>query len=113
MAGKLKGTVPANQPGISDFIQKSSPIPHLKRPLSSPEVDTPPVKKINMSESEIMSDRLPADLKLLFNSISKKLDERIDPLELKVNTLFNENSDLPRHIEDVAQIKVQQERMEI
>ena len=113
MAGKLKGTVPANQPGISDFIQKSSPISYTKRPLNSPEADTPPVKKMNMSESEIMSDRLPADLKLLFDSISKKLDERIDPLELKANTLFNENSELPKHIEEVAQIKVVQERMEI
>ena len=49
-----------------------------------------------------MSDRLPADLKLLFDSISKKLDERIDPLESKVNTLFSDESVLPKHVEDVA-----------
>ena len=114
MAGKLKGTIPPNQPGISDFIQKSSsPIPYAKRPLNSPEVDTPPVKKLNMSESEIMSDRLPADLKLLFDSLSKKLDERIDPLEIKVNTLFSDNSELPKHVEEVAKLKVCHERMEI
>ena len=65
-----------------------------------------------MSESEAMSDRLPADLKLLYDSISKKLDERIDPLESKVNILFNEESMLPKHVEDVAKIKLTQNKME-
>ena len=113
MAGKLKGTIPPNQPGITTFIQRNSPLPSAKRPLTSPDTDTPPIKKINMSESEAMSDRLPADLKLLFDSLSKKLDERIDPIESKVNILFNEDSLLPRHVEDVVKIKVEHARMEI
>ena len=112
MAGKLKGTIPPNQPGISTFIQKSTSSPSWKRPLNSPEVETLPVKRINMSESEAMSDRLPADLKLLYDSISKKLDERIDPLESKVNILFNEESMLPKHVENVAKIRLTQDRME-
>ena len=113
MAGKLKGIIPPNQPGITTFIQKNSPLPSAKRPLTSPSTDTPPIKKINMSESEAMSDRLPADLKLLFDSLSKKLDEHIDPIESKVNILFNEDSLLPRHVEDVVKIKVEHVRMEI
>ena len=113
MAGKLKGVVPSNQPGISTFIQKNSPTTSTKRSLTSPELNAPPSKKINMTESEAMSDRLPADLKLLFDSLSRKLDERIDPLETKVNLLFSEDSLLPRHVEDVARLKVEQELMEI
>ena len=113
MAGKLKGTIPPNQPGITTFIQRNSPLPSAKRPLTSPDTDTPPIKKINMSESEAMSDRLPADLKLLFDSLSKKLDECIDPIESKVNILFNEDSLLPRHVEDVVKIKVEHARMEV
>ena len=38
--------------------------------------------------SNAMSDKLPADLKLLYDSISKKLDERIDPLESKPYNLL-------------------------
>ena len=78
MAGKLKGTIPPNQPGITTYINRTSS-PAAKRPLNSPEAETPPVKKINMSDS--MSENLPPDLKLLYDSISQKLDERLDPLE--------------------------------
>ena len=113
MAGKLKGVVPSNQPGISTFIQKNSPTTSTERSLTSPKLNALPSKKINMTKSEAMSDRLPADLKLLFDSLSRKLDERIDPLETKVNLLFSEDSLLPRHVEDVARLKVEQELMEI
>ena len=112
MANKLKGPIPINQPGILTYINKGLFTPPTKRPLSSPEVDTPPIKKINMSDSEMMSESLPSDLKLLYDSISKKLDERLDPLELKVNTLFDGDSTLPKHVEEVASIKKKHSIME-
>ena len=36
-----------------------------------------------------MSKNLPPDLKLLYDSISRKLNERLGPLECKVNILFD------------------------
>ena len=109
MAGKLKGTIPPNQPGITTYINRTSS-PATKRLLNSPEAETPQVKKINMSDN--MSENLPPDLKLLYDSISQKLDERLDPLESKVNTLFDGESTLPKHVEDVAYVKYKQSIME-
>ena len=74
--------------------------------ISSPELETPPVKKANMS------DKLPPDLKLLYDSLSQKWDERMDPLESKVNALFSEESNLPRHIEYVNEMKRNQGKLE-
>ena len=109
MASKLKGTIPPNQPGITTYINKTSS-PATKRQLNSPEAETPPIKKINMSDN--MSENLPPDLKLLYDSISQKLDERLDPLESQVNILFDGESSLPKHVEDVAHVKYKQSIME-
>ena len=59
-----------------------------------------------------MSDKLPADLKLLYDSLSQKWDERMDPLESKVNALFSEESNLPWHIEYVNEMKRNQGKLE-
>ena len=59
-----------------------------------------------------MSDKLPPDLKLLYDSLSQKWDERIDPLELKLNALFSEESNLPWHNEYVNEIKHSQGKLE-
>ena len=59
-----------------------------------------------------MSDKLPPDLKLLYDSLSQKWDERMDPLELKVNALFSEKSKLPWHIECVNEMKCNQGKLE-
>ena len=110
-----KLTSSPSQPGISDFIAKrnqtlhggSTPLtPKTKRPLTSPEMNTPPTKKLNLS------DQLPPELKLLYDSLNQRWDERMDPLEAKVNMLFREDSELPKHIEEVKEIKVNQSKME-
>ena len=106
---QTKGHDSPNQPGITTYINRTSS-PTTKRPLNSPEAETPPVKKINMSDN--MSENLPPDLKLLYDSISQKLDERLDPLESKVNILFDGKSTLPKHVEDVAHVKYKQSIME-
>ena len=62
--------------------------------------------------SDNMSENLPPDLKLLYDSISQKLDEHLDPLESKVNILFDRESTLPKHVEDVAHVKYKQSIME-
>ena len=59
-----------------------------------------------------MSDKLPPDLKLLYDSLSQKWDERMDCLESKVNALFSEESNLPRHIEYVNEMKHNQGKLE-
>ena len=71
------------------------PVSKHKRPLNSPDLETPPGKMANMSE------KLPPDLKLLYDSLSQKWDERMDPLKAKVNALFSEEANLPKHIEVV------------
>ena len=120
MASKLKLTSSPNQPGISDFIAKhsntpqsrsnsstSTPVaPKVKRSLSSPEMNTPPPKKLNLCE------QLPPELKLLYDSLSQRWDECLDPLESKVNALFSEDSKLPQHIEEVKEIKRNQTKIE-
>ena len=59
-----------------------------------------------------MSDKLPPDLKLLYNSLSQKWDERMDPLKAKVNALFSEEANLPKHIEVVNEMKIHQGKLE-
>ena len=59
-----------------------------------------------------MSDKLPPDLKLLYDSLSQKWDERMDPLEAKVNALFSEEANLPKHIEVVNEMKIHQGKLE-
>ena len=100
MASKLKNINSPNQSGISTYFLKNSqavtpPVSKQKRSLSSPDIETPPPKKANMSE------KLPPDLKLLYDSLIQKWDERMDPLKSKVNALFSEESKLSRHIEYV------------
>ena len=112
MASKIKNLNSPNQSGISTYFIKNShtttppPSNKQKRPLNLPELETPPVKKANMS------DKLPPDLKLLYDSLSQKWDERMDPLESKVNALFSEESNLPRHIEYVNKMKRSQGKLE-
>ena len=59
------------------------------------------MKKVNMSE------KLPPDLKLVYDSLSQKWDERMDPLEAKVNALFSEEANLPKHMEVINQGKLE------
>ena len=59
-----------------------------------------------------MSKKLPPDLKLLYDSLSQKWDERMDPLEAKVNALFSEESNLPKHIEVINEMKLKQGKLE-
>ena len=112
MASKIKNLNSPNQSGISTYFIKNSntttPPPSNKQKtlLNSPELETPPVKEANMS------DKLPPDLKLLYDSLSQKWDERMDPLESKVNALFSEESNLPRHIEYVNEMKHSQGKLE-
>ena len=59
-----------------------------------------------------MSDKLSPDLKLLYDSLSQKWNERMDPLEAKVNALFSAEANLPKHIEVVNEMKQQQGKLE-
>ena len=111
MASKLKTVNSPNHSGISTYFIKNNqvmtpPVSKHQRPLNSPDLETPPGKKANMS------DKLPPDLKLLYDSLSQKWDERMDPLEAKVNTLFSEEANLPKHIEVVNEMKIHQGKLE-
>ena len=98
-----------NQSGISTYFIKNHqgttpPVNKHKRPLNSPDRETPPGKKANIS------DKLPPDLKLLYDSLSQKWDERI---EAKVNVHFSEEANLPKHIEVINEMKKQQGKLEM
>ena len=117
MASKLKNFSSPNQPGISDFLKGHTPQPgssarndNNKRPLSSPEFSTPPAKKMNPNE-QLRPEHLPPDLKLLYDCLSHQWDQRINPLETKVNALFRDDSELPQHVEDVKKITKSQQKI--
>ena len=59
-----------------------------------------------------MSEKLPPDLKLLYDSLSQKWDERMDPLEAKVNALFSEEANLLKHKEVINEMKLYQGKLE-
>ena len=45
-------------------------------------------------------------------SLSKKIDQKIEPMESKLNSLVGSEFNLPKHIEDVNEIKVQHKNLE-
>ena len=110
MAFKLKNINSPNQQGISKYILKNSqaitlPVNKQKCQLSSPDLVTPREKSKHVW-------KITTDLKLLYDSLSQKWDERMDPLEATVNALFSEESNLPWHIGDVNEIKLNQGKLE-
>ena len=80
MAGHKSSVSNLIQSGIEPFIQRSpgnqnSP----KRPLTSPESENPPPKRVTMLSQEEQlkkknstAPQLPPDLQLLYDSLSKK-----------------------------------------
>ena len=56
--------------------------------------------------------QLPPDLQLLYNSLSKKIDQKIEPVETKLNSLVGSQFSLPKHIKDVKEIKVKHKNLE-
>ena len=120
MAGHRNSVSNLIQSGIESFIQRS-PVNqnNSKRPLTSPDSDNPPPKRSTMPIQEDQAidnvktaPQLPADLQLLYDSLSKKIDEKIEPVESKLNSLVGSEFNLPKHIEDVNEIKVQQKNLE-
>ena len=64
-----------NQSGISTYFIKNHQVttPTVnkhKRPLNSPDIETPPGKKANMS------DKLPPDLKLLYDKSQSEMGQK-------------------------------------
>ena len=101
------------QSGIEPFIQRSPGNP--KRPLTSPESENPPSKRVTMlgqeeqlKKSNSIAPQLPPDLQLLYDNLS----EKIEPVETKLNSLVGSEFNLPKHIEDVNELKVQHKNME-
>ena len=87
MASKLKASTTNTQPDITDYIQRQKPC-NNKRQLSSPIEELPHKKPIMEANTESEQERLdklshlPPDLKLLYDSLSVRLDNidrKIDP----------------------------------
>ena len=87
MASKLKASTTNTQPDITDYIQRQKPC-NNKRQLSSPIEELPHKKPIMEDNTESEQERLdklshlPPDLKLLYDSLSVRLDNidrKIDP----------------------------------
>ena len=120
MAGHRNPVSNLIQSGIETFIQRSPVNPNNpKRPLTSPESDNPPSKRAAMPSQEEQgmevnrtTIQLPPDLQLLYDNLSKKIDEKIEPVESKLNLLVGSEFNLPKHIEDVNEIKVQHKSLE-
>ena len=58
------------------------------------------------------SEQLPPELKLLYDCLSQQWDQRLNSLESKVNTLVCDDSQLPKHVEEVKHIKRAQVQIE-
>ena len=120
MAGHRNSVSNLIQSGIESFIQRSpGNQQNPKRPLSSPETDNPLPKRSTMLSQEDQSIfnnktalQLPVDLQLLYDSLSKKIDQKIKPVESKLNSLVGIEFNLPKPIEDVNEIKVQHQNLE-
>ena len=120
MAGHKSSVSNLIQSGIEPFIQRSPGNQNNpKRPLTSPESENPPPKRVTMLSQEEQlkknnstAPQLPPDLQLLYDSLSKKIDEKIEPVESKLSSLVGSEFNLPKHIEDVNEIKVQHKNLE-
>ena len=120
MAGHKSSVSNLIQSGIEPFIQRSpGNQKNPKRPLTSPESENPPPKRVTMLSQEEQlkknnstAPQLPPDLQLLYDSLSKKIDEKIEPVESKLSSLVGSGFNLPKHIEDVNEIKVQHKNLE-
>ena len=120
MAGHKRSVSKLIQSGIGPFIRKSPGNQNnSKRPLTSPESENPPPKRATMPSQEeelkknnSIAQQLPPDLQLLYDSLSKKIDEKIEPVESKLNSLVGSEFNLPKHIDDVNEIKVQHKNLE-
>ena len=85
MAGHKNQVSNLIQSGIETFIQRTPANPtNPKRPLASPESDNPPSKRAIMPSQEEQgvevnrsAIQLPPDLQLLYDNLSKKIDEKI------------------------------------
>ena len=86
------------QSGIETFIQRSPVNPtNPKRPLTSAESGNPPSKRAAMPSQEEQgmeinrtAIQLPPDLQLLYDNLSKKIDEKIEPVESKIELTSRE-----------------------
>ena len=120
MAGHKNPMSNLIQSGIETFIQRSpANSTNPKKPLASPESDNPPSKRAVMpsqEEQEVEANRsaiqLPPDLQLLYDNLIKKIDEKIKPVESKLNSLVGSEFNLPKHIEDINEVKVQHKNLE-
>ena len=120
MAGHRNPVSNLIQSGMETFIQRSPVNPtNPKRPLASPESDNPPSKRAVMQRQKEQgvgvnrtAIQLPPDLQLPYDNLSKKIDEKIEPVESKLNSLVGSEFNLPKHIEDVNEIKVQHMNLE-
>ena len=63
-------------------------------------------------QNNSIAQQLPPDLQLLYDSLSKKNDEKIEPVESKLSSLVGSEFNLPKHIEDVKEIKIQHKNLE-
>ena len=59
-----------------------------------------------LKKNNSTAPQLPPDLQLLYDSLSKKIDEKIEPVESKLSSLVGSEFNLPKHIEDVNEIKI-------
>ena len=114
MAGHRNSVSNLIQSGIESFIQRSpGNQQNQKRSLSSPETDNPLPKRSTMLSQEdqsIFNNK--TALQLLYDSLSKKIDQKIEPVESKLNSLVGSEFNLPKYIEDVNEIKVQHKNLE-
>ena len=65
-----------------------------------------------LKKNNSTAPQLPPDLQLLYDNLSKKIDEKIKPVESKLSSLIGSEFNLPKHIEDVNEIKVQHKNLE-
>ena len=65
-----------------------------------------------LKKNNSIAQQLPPDLQLLYDNLSKRIDEKIEPVESKLSSLVGSEFNLLKHIDDVNEIKVQHKNLE-
>ena len=127
MAGRRSiGSPKADQPGITNFMQRSTPISsplsvetgykNNKRLRNSPgsdqrkclvmEVNANPIQKNDDNDNQTVN--LPAELKLLYVSLTKMVEKKLEPIEKIENdmkTLLKDRELLPEYVQKVQNLE--------
>ena len=125
MAGRRSiGSPKTDQPGIANFIQRSTPnsnsplsvetrLKNNKRLRNSPETEQQKCiameSNVNLTQNNEDNDsnaaNLPPELKLLYVSLTKMMEKKMQPIKNDMKTLLKDRELLPEYVQKVQNLE--------